>query len=140
MTLTGRERLLFIHTVKGCDSGIFEQGKVRLLKKLGNSEKLEYVFYELGMANNDRENIVENWIILFQYIIGDINNTLPELWLHEYNFMTTDNTRTFRLLYLRPTEGAAVQHALRSYLQYHDSRLEIDQQYGSPSYRVWLED
>ena len=34
-------------------------GKVRSIKKFGSTEKLEYVFDELGMVNNNHENIVE---------------------------------------------------------------------------------
>ena len=60
------------------------------------------------MVNNDRENIVENDnIILFQYIFGEIDKTLPELRLHKYNSMTANNKKTTRPEYLPQTRGCS---------------------------------
>ena len=61
LTETEKARLLFIHAVTGCDtvSGIFGQGKPKLLKKLGNAASLSGMFDELLTVNNVREVILE---------------------------------------------------------------------------------
>ena len=77
---------------------------------------------ELLTVNNVREVILENGVMLFQFIFGDIDKTLRDLRLKKYNKMTTNVhlKTTMKPEYLPPTEGAVEQHILRSYLQYQD--------------------
>ena len=80
------------------------------------------MFNELLTVNNVREVILENGVMLFQFIFGDIDENLREQRLKKYNKMTTDVhlKTTMKAEYLPTTESAVEQHILRSYLQYKD--------------------
>jgi hypothetical protein len=121
-----RQRLLFMHSLTGCDtvSSLFGHGKPKLLTKTCKpSIMIDEIFEALLIINIDQEIVVDNGVLLLQHIYGNINKSLKDLRLQRYNKMTTVEGKTLKPEYLPPTEGAARQHVLRAYLQYHDWSL-----------------
>ena len=80
LNVSERERILFIHSFTGCDtvSAIFGLGKVKILKKIcnnrGNQIQINNIMNNLLMG----VSIIDNGILLFQFIFGDIKKSLAE--------------------------------------------------------------
>ena len=123
LTETVQNRLLFLHAFSGCDtvSGIYRQTKVGLLQKLCSQHNdLEGVFAEVMSLNAIQEKVVDTGLMLFWYIYGYINKSLYNhglTWCHK---MTATKIKLECLSPPSPTDGAAKEHILHSYLQYHD--------------------
>ena len=116
-----KKRLLFIHAFTGCDtvSAIYRHTKVSLFNKLcSDDEDLEDEFTVLMSVESLQEDIMEEGVMLFQYIYGDIDKTLTELRVAKYSKLII--SKTLKPEALPPTEGAAKQHTLRAKLQFQD--------------------
>ena len=126
MTKNERDRLLFIHSFSGCDtvSGIYRQSKEAILKKVCNpptrklKDETDVIFTKIIALDTPKEQIVEAGVSLFSYVYGDITKPLKTPRLNKYETMAA--TRMVKPEYLPPTEGAAIQHTLRAFLQYYD--------------------
>ena len=113
--------LLFVHSFSGCDtvSSIFGKGKVAILKMFVQCpEEIKEVLTSL---RSKPEDIKDAGVKVLQRIYGDKNMSLAENRYQRYNVMSAVGVITPERL--PPTTGAAEQHSLRAYLQYHNWML-----------------
>ena len=134
--LTERQRryLLFCHAFTGCDtvSAIAGHGKSALFDKFcsGDIGKYMDIFLDLQAT---KDEVIRSGIAIFKYIYNSPGTTLGEI---RYNmFARKAAAGLIKPETLPPTEGAAAQHSLRSYLQTRDwmllqSMSLIPEEYG----------
>ena len=74
MAIAERQRILFIHSITGCDtvSKFYGHGKVQVYKKLtAKNSVLDDIFDVLLCIGQNRGDLVDHGIELMQYIYGD---------------------------------------------------------------------
>ena len=100
-------------------SGIYRQSKVALMRKLcAENSDLETIFSRITSHDPTKDAIISAGMSLLSYIYGDIDKLLQAMRLSKYHKMAT--TKMVKPESLPPSAGAARQHILRAYLQYHD--------------------
>ena len=116
---TQRKYLLFSHSFSGCDtvSAVFGFSKEKLYGKFSNAglDDILDVFYD---ENSAVDEITSAGISMFQFIYNGIGIPLSEQRLNRFNQQS--KVGVLRPEGLPPTDGAAAQHSLRTYLQLHD--------------------
>lgn len=113
--------ILIIHAFTGCDtvSGIHGFGKTTLLQRLCSApQHVKGHMRTFLSATSSKEEIAHSGKILFQYIYGGLGTSLGDL---RYTIFTKKAaTGVIAPESLPPTDGSAVQHSLRSYIQTQD--------------------
>ena len=114
------ENLLLCHSFSGCDtvSSIYGFGKVNILKKMCHDKAPSEAINKLKGLRALKEDIADAGVRLFQYLYGQQDVPLNQQRYEKYNKLMVKGT--FKPEKLPPTSEGAAQHALRSYLQYHD--------------------
>ena len=134
LSLRQKRYLLFCHSFSGCDtvSSIFGFSKEKIYEKLccGEVDALIETFYDIHSTSQQIRNA---GIELFQYIYNAHGTPLSTLRVNRYNKQS--KAGVLRPEKLPPTDGSAMQHALRTYLQLHDwiflKSMSLDpEQYG----------
>ena len=121
LTANERDWLLFLHAFSGCDtaSGIYRQSKIALMRKLcAENSDLETIFSRIMSHDPAKDAIISAGMSLLSYIYGDIDKSLLALRISKCHKMAA--TKMVKPESLPPSPGAARQHILRAYLQYHD--------------------
>ena len=141
LTNTEIDRLLFLHSVSGSDttSAPYQQGKVKLFKMLSaSSEYLNNIFGTiLSEGIVEKDELERAGLLLFQCMYKEKYYTEPLPDLRVKKFFRLLKHSTLRPELLPPTEEAASQHILRSYLQFVDWR-ELVSMYLQPEEYGWV--
>lgn len=113
------KNILFLHAISGCDttSALFNQGKVKSLKVVEQSDSLADTIQIFQDPNADSRAIVDagETFLLALYGGGKDQDTLDSLRFQ--HFVRAVSKNTFNLASLPPTRDAATQHILRTYHQ-----------------------
>lgn len=130
------EILLFSHSFSGCDtvSNIYGFGKVKVLKKLCHDNAPQDVINTFKNIRASKAAISEAGVKLFQYLYNNADVSLNQLRYNKYNKLMAKGV--FKPEKLPPTTGAAIQHALRAYLQHRDWLL-LESQSAEPREYGW---
>ena len=115
--------LLLAHSFSGSDttSSIHGFGKVKILKKLASSKAPSDAVDTLVDLRANKRQIHDAGIEVFQYLYGKPSTPLSEQRFNKYNQLIVKGKLKPHML--PPTNSAAGQHSLRSYLQYRDWSL-----------------
>ena len=115
--------LLFAHAFTGCDttSTIYGLGKKRVLKKLAATGAPSESIDVMTSLRSHPDKIMEAGICIFQYLYGNKSHSLHKM-RHE-RYCKAMAKGKMQPQSLPPTAGAAAQHSLRVYLQWHDWAL-----------------
>ena len=130
-----RKYLLFCHAFSGCDtvSAIAGHGKTTLFDRLcaGKVDEHMEVFLEI---ETNKDTVISAGVEIFKYIYLASDTTLSAT---RYNmFSRKAAAGIIKPEALPPTEGAAAQHSLRSYLQTRDWIL-LQSMSLDPSHYGW---
>ena len=90
----------------------------KILKKLCQDSAPEEVFQTFNNQRATKGEISEARVKLFQYLYSNIDKPLNQQRYDKYTMLMAMGV--FKPEKLTPTSGAAMQHALRAYLQYRD--------------------
>lgn len=116
----GREHILFLHAVTGCDttSTFFNKGKVKVLKLLENSPDLQSAAAMFKNQNCSVQDIFKHGI---KFILAMYGAQKQVVSIDNYRYITyarlTRNNKPVKLSSLPPTNSATQQHLLRVYYQ-----------------------
>ena len=94
---------------------------MKVLKKRCHESAPEKVFEVFNNLRATKKDISEAGVKLVQYLYKDSDVSLEQLRYDKYNRLMAQGV--FKPVKLPPTTGAAVQHALRAYIQYRDWQL-----------------
>ena len=111
--------LLVCHAFTGCDtvSSIMGHGKSTLVDKLCGGSMNRHLDVFLS-SDSTKDEIIKAGILLFQFTYNAPGVTLAQTRYHMFSKKAAAGIISPE--YLPPTEGAAAQHSLRTYLQTQD--------------------
>ena len=136
--------LLLAHSFSGFDmaSSTLGFGKVRVLRKMASDKAPADALETLNSLRSRQDDIGKAGIKMMQYLYGRTEFPLHEMRYQKYSQSVAKGKLSPQKL--PPTEGAAVQHSLRAYLQWHDWTLLASQSLPPTDYEwarvgMWLE-
>ncbi|KAL7294976.1 hypothetical protein TKK_0011686 [Trichogramma kaykai] len=111
--------VLFLHAFSGCDttSALFNKGKLNLIKVFTNKEYLLVDAEKFSDPSARAEEIAQAGIKIIRHLYGDKSEKGKLNKLRFNRFAKLSKKGPVKLESLPPTEGSAVQHAYRVYLQ-----------------------